>query len=91
MRRCTRYVGHCSSACFHSRYLVGHEGAESLDLVGVHVERVADASLAGGAVVRVLRAVAGDDLDGAVVPLHGEGHFQHVRTGFHDPEDSVHL
>ena len=60
--------------------LVRHEGGQGLDLVGADVQRVADAALAGGSVVRVLGAVAADDLDGAVVALEREVDLQNVRA-----------
>jgi hypothetical protein len=50
----------------------GHPHRQSLDLVEGHVLVVADAALGRAAAEVVLDSVAREDLDGAVVHLHGE-------------------
>ena len=54
------------------RALPGHPHRQGLDLVEADVLVVADAALGRAAAEVVLDAVAGEDLDRAVVHLHGE-------------------
>lgn len=67
--------------------LVRHEAGEGLDLLQVDRERVADAALARQAVVRVLRAVALDDLDASVVAADREAHADDIVALLDDLED----
>jgi len=52
--------------------LPGHPGGEGADFIQSYVGRVADATLCGAARDGVLDAIAGEDLDGAVVHADGD-------------------
>ena len=61
----------------HAGALVGHQGWEGLNLVGIDIQRVTDAALAGGSMVGVLGTVAWEDIvitdftDFLIKPING--------------------
>jgi hypothetical protein len=68
--------------------LVRHERRECLDLLQVDLVGVADAALAGEAVVAVLSAVSADHLRRAVVAVQREVHAEHGVARLDDLEEA---
>ena len=53
----------------HAGALVGHQGWEGLNLVGIDIQRVTDSALAGGSMVGVLGTVAWKDEKVSSLPI----------------------